>query len=345
MGIPDGFLQEIVDDIRQKYNAFILWIDTHLIGEFDGNATAAQNCAGYGPDYNYSGTLLQECGNTSTNLANCRKLNKMICSFNWGLDYLADKIAGRFHAASTDTATNCAGSTVAGDVVCDNEDDFRGNTLIANCGTGLAGSGNHRANCTKLNKLICYLNHAMVDVDDAIFGLAGGCGVTSGTSWWRNSLNPLADACPPGTCTKLNYLRCTLAWHVARIGFDSSGIALFSWYLLGDNLPASLTATLSWTVPLKNYIPQDWAPKKDFIDLGGSASGLAPQFDFDNYNRNQGFQITFPEPGLYVSKGLTVRQNTDNTEPSGTRAPAHINIIYQQASTSVDAKTGGVLNA
>ena len=104
-----------------------------------------------------------------------------------------------------------------------------------------------------------------------------------------------------------------------------------------------LPTYVSWTVPTADYIKQDSAPKKSFIAQRAGGSQAAAVFDMDNYNRNQGFQITFPEPGLYFSKGLVVKQNSDNSTETGSLAPTHTNVIYQQTSTAIDARTGAIV--
>ena len=200
----------------------------------------------------------------------------------------------------------------------------------------------------------------MVRLDDWLVGRYITAGTTNQRACYDNDTGTSAITdfndytCSATDCTKLNKILCYINYALVRVygaglSFTYSttllGTIIFSWHVYDVAGTAPFLEELEWEVPIRDYISQNWAPRKAFISLGESAGGLAPQFDFDNYNRNQGFQITFPEPGLYVQRGLTVKQNIDNSEPSGTQAPSHVNVIYQQASTSVDAKTGAVLNA
>jgi len=358
-GIPDGVLQELFDELVGKYNAMRGYIDDNVIGAKSdcgnhGSGNGGRPSSGEsGAEASYTGSLADECGTAGTSLTNCRKLNKMICMVNWGLDYIGDRIAGRFHLADdANDAGACAGSTGSTDVSVE-ETDYRGNTLIANCGTGLPGSDNHRANCTKINKLICYLNHSLVSLDDAIIGPHTSCLQNQYIAPWRGENSyTIADMCGNGSgsgsanqCTKLNYFRCVLMAYLARVGFstgDSIFSIDFSWWLLSSEIDA-LTDYSEWTVPLKPYLSQDWAPRLSYRGQHGGSNSAATTMDFDNYNRNQGFQITFPEPGLYVANGLVVKQNSDNASPAGSMAPTHTNVIYQQTTTGIDAKTGAII--
>lgn len=325
-GIPDGVLQEFIDELRTKFNAFIVWIDDNVIGD-------NRSCADHDVDGTYTGSLAQECEANNSG-EQCRKLNRMICYFNWGLDAVIDSVAGKFY----DGSQNCSNVANANDNETQ-ESDYT-SSLATECGT----FGSTRSGCTKLNKMICSLNWALYQIKDTVLGKNDDCTTSTSATTWRDTGSGNCD----GDCTAINDILCKITHGLTKVGFDISvGAGIdFSWHLFNDAISLStlgLPTYVSWTVPTAHYIKQDSAPKKSYIAPRAGGNQAAQQFDFDNYNRNQGFQITFPEPGIYVNKGLVIKQNSDNTAEAGSLAPTHTNVIYQQATTGIDANTGAII--
>ena len=134
-----------------------MWVDDNIIGD-------SRSCADHDADGTYTGTLAQECEATNGD-EQCRKLNRMICYFNWGLDAVIDSVAGTFY----DGSANCAGASSASDNET-SESDYVGSssTLADKCGTFSSA----RSGCSKLNKMICTLNWGMAKMDNLIIGKA-----------------------------------------------------------------------------------------------------------------------------------------------------------------------------
>jgi len=219
-----------------------------------------------------------------------------------------------------------------------------------------------QSNCTKLNKVICYFNWGLNLLLEGVIGLhlsADGTqrecydntlvsneavGEFPDTRYAANDPKSDTFTCEHARCTKLNDIMCRInkavnsLWEIEVTAPIVGGVNVGE--LIEDAVDdQSFQDTIflgerEYTAPTKSYMSQQEA-----------ADASAPQLDMDNYNRNQGFQQTFPNPGLYVSKGLVIKQNATIGDGTGSLAQTHTNVIYQQASTARDAKTGAMTSA